>query len=287
MIQEYEFLNKEYNITNLKRAADMLLYSNNTQFNKKQKQDIEDGLTIYGSIILDLIKKENQVEEDSSSDENSIYIKKLLQIAPIDKYIVIYNANMIKKTNIYKSNVKIANPKNIIKEYNIYSNNNFLICEDTFYNSIYGKKIFYNRDSIINFILEYYNISKYITLGDLISNNGYKLKKNKNPNTKLYGFNKKKLVITLDTNFKLIFITHEKNMDENSNIDINNLKHNMIENIKYYSVEDLEDIKINLKSFYDDSKSNQIQLNGIKYIRKSMNEKMILQMILENLVNDK
>jgi hypothetical protein len=287
MIKEYEFLNKEYDITNLKRAADMLLYSNNTQFNKKQKQDIEDGLTIYGSIILDLIKKENQVEEDSSSDENSIYIKKLLQIAPIDKYIVIYNANMIKKTNIYKSNVKIANPKNIIKEYNIYSNNNFLICEDTFYNSIYGKKIFNNRDSIINFILEYYNISKYITLGDLISNNGYKLKKNKNPNTKLYGFDKKKLVITLDTNLKFIFITHEKNMDETSNIDINNLKHNMIENIKYYSVEDLEDIKINLKSFYDDSKSNQIELNGIKYNRKSMNEQMILQMILENLVNDK
>jgi hypothetical protein len=38
---------------------------------------------------------------------------------------------------------------------------------------------------------------------------------------------------------------------------------------------------------YDDSKSNQIELNGIKYNRKSMNEQMILQMILENLVNDK
>jgi len=284
--EEYEFLNKVYNITIMKREADSALYKN-LRLNKKQKQEIEDGLSIYGSILLDLLKKEDILKkEDLLLDENTSYIKKLLQLVPSDKYIIIYNANMIKKMNIYKSDVKIANPKDIIKEYNIYSNNNFLICEDTFYNSIYGKTLFYNRESIIRFILEYYNIPKYISLGMLITNNGYHTNKVNTVNTKICGIDKMNLVITLDTKVPFIFITHEMNLDENDNIDIYNLKQNIIENIINYTVEDLEDIKINLKSFYDDSKSSIIQLYNNKYNRKSMNEKMILQIILESLVNN-
>lgn len=285
MIENYKFLDKDYNISNMKRAADSLLY-NDIKLNKKQKQESDDGLLIYCSILLDSIKREYIIEEDLLVDDNMVYIKKLLQIAPINKYLVIYNANMVKKTNIYKSDVKIANPKDIIKEYNIYSSNNFLICEDTFYNSIYGKKLFNNRDSIIKFILEYYNIPKYITLGDLITNNGYYINKINKVDTKIRNYDKNNLVITLCTNVPYIFITHKDNLDEYSNIDIYKLKHKMIENIIDYKVEDLEDIKINLKSFCDDSKNGIIQLNNNRYNRKDMNEKMILQIILENLVNN-